>query len=77
MGLTRAWLLAGSHAVVATYWPVVDDVGLMLENFYRSLSESGSPPLALRHAQLAMLARDDFRAQPRYWASCFIFSRGL
>lgn len=77
MGLTRAWLLAGAQSVLATYWPTLDDTGSLLEAFYGSFSQQMPPAQALQAAQRAMIARSDFRAEPRYWASCFISSRGL
>lgn len=77
MGLTRAWLLAGAQSVLATYWPTLDDTGSMLEAFYGSFAQQAPPAQALQAAQRAMIARGDFRAEPRYWASCFISSRGL
>jgi len=77
MGLTRAWLMAGSQSVLATYWPTLDDTGSLLEAFYGSFAQSAPPAEALRAAQRAMIARSDYRAEPRYWASCFISSRGL
>jgi CHAT domain-containing protein len=77
MGLTRAWLMAGAQSVLATYWPTLDDTGSLLEAFYGSFAQSAPPAEALRAAQRAMIARSDYRAEPRYWASCFISSRGL
>lgn len=77
MGLTRAWLLAGAQSVLATYWPTLDDTGSLLESFYTSFGQSMPPAQALQAAQRAMITRSDYRAEPRYWASCFISSRGL
>ena len=52
-------------------------LGSLLEAFYGSFAQSAPPAEALRAAQRAMIARSDYRAEPRYWASCFISSRGL
>lgn len=74
LGLTRAWLLAGSRAVVASLWPVPDERGELFVSFYRCLAPlsrygTRAPALALRQAQLEMLACTDRLAHPGYWAS--------
>lgn len=73
LGLTRAWLLAGARAVVATLWQVPDEEGDLFVSFYRHLTRlerhgSRAPALALREAQRDMLSRTDWRADPHYWA---------
>ena len=54
MGMTRAWLMAGARAVVATGWSTPDDVGVFFGRFYRRLgrSEARDPALALQAAQI-------------------------
>ena len=37
LGLTRAWMMAGAKAVVATNWPVPDADGDLIPSFYRHL----------------------------------------
>ena len=37
LGLTRAWMMAGARAVVATNWPVPDIDGDLIPDFYRHL----------------------------------------
>jgi len=66
MGLTRAWLMAGARAVVATGWSTPDDVGVFFGRFYRRLQrvETRDPPLSLcrrprsRHSRRAAGARN-------------------
>jgi photosystem II stability/assembly factor-like uncharacterized protein len=50
MGMTRAWLMAGAGAVVATLWPTPDDVGVFFRRFYHDLQRTASrnPAGALR-----------------------------
>jgi CHAT domain-containing protein len=80
MGLTRAWLRAGSRQVIATLWPVPDDSGELIGGFYRALlgtpSTSGAPTVheALREAQIRMIRAGGWRANPRYWAASFLVS---
>src|SRR5207302_4274817 len=54
MGLTRAWLMAGAGAVVATGWSTPDDVGVFFGRFYRGLqhAETRDPAAALQAAQI-------------------------
>ena len=73
MGLTRAWLMAGARAVVATEWATPDDVGVFFRRFYKELrrSATGDPAEALRAAQIEALRSDDWRSQPSFWAGYF------
>ncbi|MCS7024333.1 MAG: CHAT domain-containing protein [Bryobacteraceae bacterium] len=78
LGLTRAWLMAGARAVVASLWPVVDDSGDLFEEYYRSLQSSKDQitarnvAQALQKAQIAMIRRGGWRAQPSYWGAYFV-----
>ncbi len=68
VGLIRAFLYAGSPAVMATLWNVDDEVSaLLMEHFYRRLLEGMPAAEALRQAQLEMLRRQATKA-PYYWA---------
>lgn len=74
LGLTRAWLSAGARWVVASLWATPDDSGHLFVRFYthlQSLRQEGgrAPALALRQAQAEMLASDDWRSRPDYWAA--------
>ena len=72
LGLTRAWLSAGAHAVVATSWPMDDVQGGLLPAFYENLG-SGANPMpaaeALRRGQAAMIHSGTWQADPAYWAA--------
>ena len=73
MGLTRAWLEAGAHSVVASLWPVPDDDGEFLYSFYRGLRlQKLSASYALQSAQLESLRSGSWRSNPRYWAAYFV-----
>jgi len=71
VGLTRAFLYAGSTLVLATLWEVDDASTLQLmKRFYGDLSEAerGEDKTgALTRAQRALLSSDEFK-HPYYWA---------
>lgn len=72
LGLTRAWLSAGAHAVLATSWPMEDTQGDLLPTFYRNLASGASPmpaAEALRRGQAAMIHSGTWQADPAYWAA--------
>lgn len=68
LGLTRAWLVAGASAVVATGWAVEDSRGDLMPAFYSRLHQD-SPAEALRQSQVAMIHSGNWQANPAYWAS--------
>ena len=69
VGLFRAFLLAGAHAVLGTLWRVQDrPTARLMRLFYANLLERHWPPgKALRAAQLALLHSKRYGA-PYYWA---------
>ena len=81
MGMTRAWLAAGAHSVVASIWPTADDNGDLFVPFYRHLAglktepRTGVAAEALRQAQLEMLRSDSWHARPAYWAAYFVVGK--
>jgi CHAT domain-containing protein len=81
MGMTRAWLAAGAHSVVASIWPTTDDNGDLFVPFYRCLAGLKTEPRggvaaeALRQAQLEMLRSDSWHARPAYWAAYFVVGK--
>jgi CHAT domain-containing protein len=68
LGLTRAWMMAGARAVVATSWPVPDTDGDLIPAFYRHL-EANSATEALRRARVDMIHSGTWQASPSYWAA--------
>jgi CHAT domain-containing protein len=68
VGLTSAFLTAGSKAVVATLWDVKDrSTAVFVESFYRNM-RSQDVTSALTGAQRRMLASREYR-HPFYWAA--------
>jgi tetratricopeptide (TPR) repeat protein len=78
-GLARASLISGVEAVVATLWPTKDSAGPIFPHFYKAVSSrpwsSKSAAAALRSAQLQMIQRSDWAADPTYWAAYMVISR--
>ncbi len=81
LGLTRAWLRAGAHSVAATYWPIPDHSGEILQAVYTLIEERKreglpiAPQEALRQAQIEMIRSGDWRSQTGYWAAYFLIGR--
>lgn len=74
VGLSRAFLEAGSDAVLASLWKVNDRSSLVLmSHLYRSMKLHDGPA-ALSQAQRSMIADPSFR-HPFYWAP-FVFVGG-
>lgn len=67
VGLVRAFLVAGAARVVASLWPVDDEVtGAFMTNFYAALCAGQSPARALQAAQARQRAT---HPHPFYWAA--------
>ena len=68
VGLTRAFLHAGTARVVASLWQVDDwATAALMERFYATLASGADPVQALAGAQRA-LAGLSATAHPFYWA---------
>ena len=69
VGLTRAFLYAGTPAVVTTLWSIDDAASeALMEAFYGHLREGLTNAEALRAAQLEVLAQEQWQT-PYYWAA--------
>jgi CHAT domain-containing protein/Flp pilus assembly protein TadD len=74
VGLSWAFLRAGSHNVIAALWDVSDtSASQILDEFYGELKNGKSPGAALRAAKLSLLHKADFRS-PFYWAAFQLYS---
>jgi len=69
VGLTRAFMYAGTPTVLVSLWSVSDvSTATLMGEFYRNLvKEKLSKTDALRKAQLSLLGNEKF-AHPFYWA---------
>lgn len=69
VGMTRAFLYAGSPAVVTSLWRVDDEAsGELMKRFYRHLGEGISTAQSLRQAQLGVMAEERWKS-PYFWAA--------
>ena len=78
-GLTRAFLYAGSRALVVSHWPVNSDEAVTLvTGVFGELKRSASigRAEALRRAMLAQIGEGGARAHPSYWAPFAIVGEG-
>lgn len=68
-GLTRAFLYAGSPAVIATLWRIDDKASaVLMKKFYQRLLKGASAAEALREAQLSLRHSPRY-SDPFYWAA--------
>jgi CHAT domain-containing protein len=75
--LSRAFLLAGSRAVVSTLWSIDDTFSLyLMKQFYKHLAGNQPPAHALAAAKRDMLRKFGRAAVPYYWAG-FTFEGAL
>jgi tetratricopeptide (TPR) repeat protein len=81
LGLSRAFLLAGADAVIASSWPTPDDSGRFFSCFYghfhatQASSVSQRAALALALTQREMQHGGGYTSAPSYWAAYSVISR--
>ena len=77
LGLMRAFLSAGAESMVLSLWAVEDrSTALLMENFYRGLTEGQTKGEALRSAQIQFINKPDIVSDedfpdythPYFWA---------
>jgi CHAT domain-containing protein len=68
VGLSWAFLRAGSRSVVAGLWDVTDrSTAALMADFYEQLAHNAAPAEALRHAKLTLLHGGTAYQKPFYW----------
>lgn len=73
VGLTRAFLYAGSKSVVASLWKVDDAATAeLMRRFYEAMLKDGLPPAAALRSAKESLRRQKRWQQPYYWAGFFV-----
>lgn len=73
ISLARAFFAAGVPAVVASLWPVDDDVQTLATTFHRTLTTDGDPARALRAGQQALLRERGHDTPVRVWGGFIMF----
>lgn len=69
IGLTRAFLYAGTPSIMTTLWSIEDNASeALMTTFYQKLRTEPSFAAALRAAQLDILSKENWR-DPFYWAA--------
>jgi CHAT domain-containing protein/tetratricopeptide (TPR) repeat protein len=76
VSLARAFFAAGVPAVVASLWPVDDDLQTLFQAFHQTLRVDRDPARALRAGQLALLSERGANTPIRVWGG-FIMLGGL
>jgi|GEM_PF-6655805 len=70
VGLTRAFMYAGTPSVLASLWKVDDEAtGLLMERFYVHLKAGMGKAEALRQAQIELRQASPKYDHPYYWAA--------
>ena len=70
VGLSWAFLRAGSHYVIGSLWEVSDSAApQIMDTMYGEIAAGRSPDAALRDAKLAMVHTQGVFRKPLYWAT--------
>ncbi|MGO9803642.1 MAG: CHAT domain-containing protein [Steroidobacteraceae bacterium] len=70
VGITSTVLARGAHAVVASLWPVADEMGArLMTDFYRHLLHDSMSPAAALGASMRSVVAHDASADPALWAA--------
>lgn len=68
MGLTRAFMFAGTPSIMSTFWSVNDkSTSVLMKHFYANL-KSKDKFAAMRQAQIEMIGHPEYK-HPYYWAA--------
>jgi CHAT domain-containing protein/Flp pilus assembly protein TadD len=75
VGLSWAFLRAGSHNVIGALWNVDDaSTPQLMGHLYRELRSGSHPDAALRSAKLSMVHSEGVYRKPLYWAAFQIYA---
>jgi CHAT domain-containing protein/Tfp pilus assembly protein PilF len=78
VGLSWAFLRAGSRSVVAGLWDVTDrSTAALMADFYDQLAKNAAPVDALRHAKLALLHGGKAYQKPFYWGPFQLYAGAM
>jgi CHAT domain-containing protein len=75
VGLSWAFLRAGSHNVIGALWEVNDaSTPLLMDRLYGELEAGGSPDAALRAAKLSLIHSQGVYRKPLYWGGFQLYA---
>jgi CHAT domain-containing protein len=75
--IVYAFLYAGAHSAVATYWEIEDTATAnLMRVFYRELERGRPKADALRQGQLELLSSHSDMREPFYWAAFDLVGEG-
>jgi CHAT domain-containing protein len=78
VGLSWAFLRAGSRSVVAGLWDVTDrSTAALMADFYDQLAHNEAPVEALRHAKLTLLRGGKAYQKPFYWGPFQLYAGAI
>jgi CHAT domain-containing protein/Tfp pilus assembly protein PilF len=78
VGLSWAFLRAGSRSVVAGLWDVTDrSTAALMADFYDQLAHDAAPVDALRHAKLQLLHGGKVYQKPFYWGPFQLYAGAI
>jgi CHAT domain-containing protein/Tfp pilus assembly protein PilF len=70
VGLSWAFLRAGSHYVAAALWEVSDSATpQLMDHMYSAVKQGGTPDVAMREAKLSLVHSQGTYRKPLYWGS--------
>lgn len=75
VGLSWAFLRAGSHNVIGALWAVNDSsTPLLMDKLYSGLEAGSRPDVALRAAKLSLIHSEGVYRKPLYWAAFQLYA---
>jgi CHAT domain-containing protein len=75
VGLSWAFLRAGSHNVIAALWEANDaSTPLLMDKLYTGLNAGADPETALRAAKLSLIHSQGVYRKPLYWAAFQLYA---
>ncbi len=75
VGLSWAFLRAGSHNVIGALWETDDEANVkLMGTFYKEMSSKDDLAGALRTAKLELLHSNSFWKRPYYWGALQLYS---
>ncbi|MBV8674765.1 MAG: CHAT domain-containing protein [Acidobacteriaceae bacterium] len=75
VGLSWAFLRAGSHNVIGALWEVNDaSTPRLMDRLYSELQNGAGPDAALRTAKLSLIHNDSIYRKPLYWGAFQLYA---